>query len=914
MSLRTPRHDPRRLTFSAHTGFSQLSNAFQSPYTPSQRRSTSVLTATPQLIPPRQSSIAPEPVEEAELYVATDLRDILRTVAIDSLTTLSSTSFHRPNDVHAADYVVQLTEALSEQLNRSESLAATSLLRPHTRHQVAMLNAQLRLEYDTWMLINAAWRGHPDPPADLLTTRLRLCPKENNLLNIIPGAVKVQRILAWLEATAADALGRSGGPQVKPLDDPAYRWEYTASIHDGEPVAIDFPLRDANRLEEVERKAEARLSREVYRLVRAGQLDSAAVICRKAGQPWRASALLGGKGAGDVASNGQKGLARSIWRKAAASIAKSEKPEIPLHERAVCAALSGILEPVLAVSETYEDQAWARLTILLDEVVNSLLDTLANVTIDDDQIIQTFKECKYASQGIPGISADLLSDVRSIHSYLALGSEISSTHFSELMTLLRATVVKAAENKVEWVSRLCTQICMFIKLNGSLDHLKQDSTALSEFGGAIFSYVDLVTRMDQEEEEKAMIEGEILRPRSIVYAIAASFMVYSPRDIMAVRTYGKLLVAALRGDLMHEKFEAEQAGVGPQKIEERRLQAMETAERYFPREILQRMLVDAVGLVWEGTALEMEHSVAPSRESFYFSNLESEHLRVDKEEEIIRSIELLVHPRLCNHEETLLSTTHAARRFFLQGNKDAARKVILWFPREILDLVPKSCGGLVREFQCWAAYMDAVAKYSEWHTFASHSRPDPLPDAVQMAARAPDQQISFQEQSNAKMKVAEYEAAEREYVRKVTPLVDIAIRSLNDALLYGGGWMSNVEREMSIESEDLECAREKVRREEIVKVRFEGTPQLAMLLHQIHHRSEKFRDAINLAVLFAGEDFKLYQSFGAADMRTFLAKIADSAIKEAELNVKYKKVDYPYEGAFFEEVASWDAMDASASN
>ena len=56
---------------------------------------------------------------------------------------------------------------------------------------------------------------------------------------------------------------------MKPLNDLAYRWGYTASQR-GSTLPMDFPLQNAHGLGEIENKAEERLCSELFRVVVQG--------------------------------------------------------------------------------------------------------------------------------------------------------------------------------------------------------------------------------------------------------------------------------------------------------------------------------------------------------------------------------------------------------------------------------------------------------------------------------------------------------------------------------------------------------------------------------------------------------------------------------------------------------------------
>ncbi|KAI0565805.1 Nuclear pore protein 84 / 107 [Gracilaria domingensis] len=899
-------YEPRRLTFTVTPRGLQdpLARPLPSPYTPSSRRRSGSLSGSG-----AQHSEYPEngginttrdfsKAEEAERYVSGDLTTFMRGLAIDTVSAFHKSSAIVSQVESATQFVSQIINGLQEQLHISDELAKATSLRAASRLALQRHRAQLRLEYNAWNLLLASWRNEDVRSDDLCTRRLALSVIDDAHLSTIPGYTKLQRIAEWLERLADSALEREGGVKLKPLDDPAYRWEYTASrVADNEPVSMDFPIQNENKLDNVERKAEARLSQEVFKLVRAGRLSEAEEICRHVNQPWRAAVLGGGKRASLLAANGVKGQARRIWRKAATAIARSRDVAILPHERAVCAALCGVLEPLLAVAETYEDEAWARISVLLDGLTDRALVGGPNgdCKVDDSTILQSFAECQNSGKGSDGISSQLLKGIRNLQAFMALGPEIGKSHLCELFDNLGKVAELALSQEAEWLSRFVAQLCLFFKFSGRLDEVDPNSDLFDNFDTAVQSYAKLVINLALRKEEKAFEQRTVLRPRPLVYAAASYFLAELKSPERTIESYVILLAASLRHDFRQEKIEAGDKQISGAEFDDRRTLCLASAGQCFRTEVLQRLVVCAVDVIWKETlpSNRLDRSIS----DFPWKGEISE-----DDQLVVRAIRFLTFPAFTNVVEALRRVTRSARSFFLAGKRKSAKYAIDWFPRDILQhLREELCKEALQEYKSWIAYHDALEMYHQWNVFHSSSRPMPLPDHVIQAAKAPPGNVNYTEQSSAKVMLQDYEQSVSDFETVCAKKRKAAVETLKSALLFEGGWMQDLRDQNSMQNED---EAEGDRQAELKMVRSFAVPQLVMLLHQVLHESGLYSEAMELANIVAAEEFKLYDSFGPAETRAFLGKVAGSAVAVADQTIRAQSLKRPYEGTFFEELPS----------
>lgn len=898
-TLDTPHKDPRRLSFSSHPR-SSFGHLLQSPYTPrSLRPSTSRLSGTPQPnSQPHSFSGAIEPSEEAEAFAAGGLQSDLREIVLSSVSVVRTAQQHRSSEDVGLDFVAQIAQGLSSQRARSDSLYTAPSIRPSTRRQISVLRTFIQLELDTWDIISTAWNVLNLTSSDLLTRRLQLSLSDEHLLTSVQGVSKLQHAISWLERKAADELKRAGGSLVNPLEDPAYRWAYTTSRLGDKTVSVDFPLlSDEDPLDDIERKAETRLAREVFRLIRAGMLEDAEQVCRDAGQSWRAAAISGGKGAASLSANGVRNVARRVWRKAAAAIASSNSSAIPKHERAVCALFAGVPEPLLAVCLTYDDQLWARLCILYDKITEASLSGSHGVTADDDAILLAFRECKFSSEGVTAVHPEVLIAIRRLQGYLALGPSISKEHQRLLFECLASLAKLAADHNTEWACRLAAQISLFFKFFGCLAHCDLQDPVLRNFDATIQTYVGFVISNDDTRDD--LFFHHSLEDRRIICHVAASLLAEMQDMSGTIATFSGLLHAALRADLLQEAAEARRAKVEKQSVEVQRSLCLDAAIDYFRQDTARDLLLETVDKVWRENfefTVDEKRAMTFSKRSVGEPSLERV---VDKDDMVIRAIEFLMFYGCPNYDEALRRTVCAIRRFFLLQKRETARRLVTWLPQDVLHEVSESKAGFLREFYYWGSYFYAVTAFNEWNTYTKGNKPPAIPESVRQAALA--EPANFE----ARHKFQAYSQNLFAFEKHCEEKRSTAERELMTALLSTtqenkDSWMSQVDNPIPKDGVSASHPGSEQRLTELNEVKRCVIPEMLSMLHCLLEKGGKYEDAAGLAVLVAGEDYSLHRHFGAAEMKSFLKRVAGSAVKMAQGEIQ-RGAQAPYIGCFFED-------------
>uniref|UniRef100_A0A672RPB5 Nuclear pore complex protein n=1 Tax=Sinocyclocheilus grahami TaxID=75366 RepID=A0A672RPB5_SINGR len=195
-----------------------------------------------------------------------------------------------------------------------------------------------------------------------------------------------QLVVDWLESIAKDEIG-DFSDNIEYYAKSVY-WENTlhtlklrrnqSSGGFSRPLVTeldpDAPIRQKRPLADLDREDDSRLLKNLFNLIRAGMTDEAQRLCKRCGQAWRAATLEGWKLYHDPNINGGGELQsvegnphRSVWKVCCWRMAEEE--QFNKYERAIYAALSGNLQQLLPVCESWEDTVWAYFRVMVDTLV-----------------------------------------------------------------------------------------------------------------------------------------------------------------------------------------------------------------------------------------------------------------------------------------------------------------------------------------------------------------------------------------------------------------------------------------------------------------------------------------------------------------------------------------------------------------
>ncbi|KAJ2708268.1 Nucleoporin nup84 [Coemansia sp. IMI 203386] len=258
----------------------------------------------------------------------------------------------------------------------------------------------------------------PERSTSLTTTDFTRAQELMASDNLLAECAELRR---WLEENA---------PEFQPVETrKGYMFYTRKSIKDRERAAAGKTGSASNAVDRVvteadpdstsrQRKAlahedaeyETSLVRTLFEYVRRGRAGNAIDLCIESDEPWRAASLKGGllwrdsrlEPEPEIETETENGssmriddaevkdidirpdfpagnINRSLWKQACAALAQDENND--LYERALYAALSGRLDEVLLVCESWEDHLWA--------YVNTMVETQIDLGIKDSGLLYT---------------------------------------------------------------------------------------------------------------------------------------------------------------------------------------------------------------------------------------------------------------------------------------------------------------------------------------------------------------------------------------------------------------------------------------------------------------------------------------------------------------------------------------------
>lgn len=257
----------------------------------------------------------------------------------------------------------------------------------------------LRMEASTWGLLQAVMPARKTEPEPHVHPRTLLAKNPYTPTSTLAQAIMRSSVLLtelvvvreWLHETA---------PQPQHPEATTGYWKFTkhnvmqalrtgSGVREGLVKELDpdaMNRGDGRSLAADDAGSEKSLAQALYSFVRAGRLDEAVELCRKAHQPWRAASIRGsllfhwraianeqrddddGIDDAEDAEGWQGNPRRKLWKSTCARAALN--PNLPDPERILYAALAPCPQTfsvLKSACRTWEDHLWAQISILCEE-------------------------------------------------------------------------------------------------------------------------------------------------------------------------------------------------------------------------------------------------------------------------------------------------------------------------------------------------------------------------------------------------------------------------------------------------------------------------------------------------------------------------------------------------------------------
>ncbi|KAG4304330.1 hypothetical protein PORY_002305 [Pneumocystis oryctolagi] len=208
----------------------------------------------------------------------------------------------------------------------------------------------------------------------------------------------------------------------------------------------DAPTRQQKLLDDKDSEFERKFLRDLFLLIRCGDFDKACDICKETGNFLRSAILQGCIEYRDPLideNNAELGVMgtkrKQLWKKMCYELSK--QTELDPYERALYGVLSGDLQSVLQVCETWEDYLWAYCNSICEHQITTNLKHLGKIKPSQDLII-------------PNVESISLSSV--LENLIHSDNELIRNVANEPMRIIQSSIITSKID--ELISNLNTQL------------------------------------------------------------------------------------------------------------------------------------------------------------------------------------------------------------------------------------------------------------------------------------------------------------------------------------------------------------------------------------------------------------------------------------------------------------------------
>lgn len=756
-------------------------------------------------------------------------------------------SFKTHQSSHEVFILVQKYEELcQEQVDLLSKLTRRAIPGQHKFEKTRQVLHQLEHEKCTWRLLASLYQdrqmtseGMDDKELDTQPSYKNKSDKDivNTLYENDASVRQAQIIVDWLESCAADQL-QSQDERVEYFSQ-SVCWEN--SLHNmqqkvggGVPLPRnhvtsldpDAPIRENKQLADLDKEDEVRLLKDIFICIRSGQMEEAQRLCKKCSQSWRAATLEGWRLYHDPNISNDTGHEpiegnhfRDVWKKVCWRMAEDER--FHLYERATYAALSGNLKELLPACNSWSDYLWAYFKVMVDQKVEQTLRDHLILSRPLEALPPNFDQKMLT---VPNIFHELQATP---HKNVETEAKFKLHIVQKYMILDELDVL--TEEMAEWLNRS--------------DGGESVSSHLIRFMAHFILTIRSLGLQTREETTVRIIE-------EFVKDLIAS----NRTELVAI------YVAQLPPSLQVAYYAKFLEGISEQEDQQRCLQLAEDAGldvAAITKAVVENICTGSDDVITELIA----------RDSLEAVTTEEDQKKID-------AITWLVFDP--SQRSEALKQSNALIRTFLELKKhNAAHEVFQKVPQDSIDTIMRNWqatagsvplrpddANAIREHLCIKAYLDALNAFNDWFDHYHNKKPNrPIcpPNA------------SFHDK-------VRFEHEEREFkmeLHKWDQTLSILTKGFSDTaynvlLFVDGGWM--VDQQESLEED-------KMRQEQLVRLRSRCIPSLFTLLHTVLHTRGMFRECLTLADEIASEEFQLYKVFTKPELRQFLSRLRESSVQ-----------------------------------
>ncbi|XP_071946687.1 nuclear pore complex protein Nup107-like [Antedon mediterranea] len=595
----------------------------------------------------------------------------------------------------------------------------------------------------------------------------------------------------------------------------------------------DAPVRENKPLAELDREDEARLLKNLFAKIRAGQLEDAQRLCKKCGQAWRAATLEGWKlyhdsnmkalSTGNIAAI-EGNPNRDIWKATAWRMSQDER--FHPYERAIAAVFSGNLKEVLPVCRSWDDCLWAYFRVLVDQQV--------------EQEIRENVQPGRESQPLPDNYFDKLLTTNKI--------------FQDLQAFPSEDIEMQSKQKYHLIQKylILGEIDALVEEMGEwlLDDVHRPSQHLVRFMAHVVLFFRGLGLDSKEEICTAIIEAYVKNLIDVKHLELVSVYAAQLPESLQVECYAHFLEGIQEKDTRKYCLQlAEEAGLDVPKI-----------TKTVVENIRNRDLTEFTADTGSTPAIDAATS------------------QVDRKK--IEAIDWLVFDP--SQRAEALKQSNAVMRTFLGIKKhDAAKEVFHKIPGDTIDVIMKNWLGhagrvslpveddnAIKEYLCIKAYLNALDTFNDW--FEHFHNKKPVEPTVIEGATFHQKVQHEHEEKEFKMELERWQHGLNSNTKAV-------VDNIYNVLLFpNGGWM------VDQYTDDL---MDNSRATQLQRLRELCIPLLVFLLQSVLHTTGQYKQALMLADVIASEEQQLYTVFDKDELRKLLCKIRESSIELLDDNL-----------------------------
>jgi nuclear pore complex protein Nup107 len=262
------------------------------------------------------------------------------------------------------------------------------------------------------------------------------------------------------------------------------------------------------------------------------------------------------------------------------------------------------------------------------------------------------------------------------------------------------------------------------------------------------------------------------------------------------------------------------------------------------------------------------------------------------------------------HETTqrvkLLEYGNQIMRYFLlaKQNVDAIKIILAKIPNDTLNLIltqyrckttealSDKIRNIIKEYICFKEYVEGINCFNEWFE-GFNQKPAKQAEAESSLSinTTTSTTLSFSDRITYDYQQKQYDDQLAKWSAKTQQLCDKAKKKLYGILMFpNGGWMTDAlkdsliddddedERMMTGDGDDESARNDKVRLSQMHALRKFYIPYMCFVLCEMLNKSNLNKEQLKLVDLIASENYKLYELFDKAQLRTLLLKSANASI------------------------------------